>query len=308
LSWAKRQAIVLSSLGWALLVACAGPPPPAAPTSTLATNPTLVRSSATAPPTVPVPTPSPTPPGRESNDPTAVVVFADSSLGGGLSELASAFMVANADVTGVSYKFETSDKLTALIQQGADADVFASADARQMDALRQANLLDGAGSVLVRTGLVIIVSKANPQGIQGLKDLATSGVRFVVPDPTSQATATILATFDKASADTTYGADFRSKAERNILARDGDGQLVVNRVATGEVTAGMVYSTDVDAQSRALLQVIDIPAALNTLVDYPIAVLKNGTNARGGHAFVTYALSPKAQDVLSKFGFLRTAP
>ncbi len=255
-----------------------------------------------------VPIPSPTPLGRETDDPTAVVVFADSSLGSGMAELASAFMVSNADITGVSYKFETSDKLSALIQQGTDADVFASADARQMDTLRQANLLDGPGSVLVRAGLVIIVSMANPQGIQGLKDLANPGVRFVIPEPASQAAATILATFDKASTDSTYGADFRSKAERNILARDGDGQLIAGRVATGEVSAGVVYSTDVDAQARAQLQVIAIPDAVNTLVDYPIAVLKSGTNAKGGRAFVTYALSPKAQDILSKFGFLRTPP
>jgi molybdate transport system substrate-binding protein len=292
----------------AYVVACAGPPPPAVPTSAVAAIPTSVPPIVAVQPTLAVPLPSPTPIGRESDDPTAVVVFADSSLGAALAEVASAFMVSNANVTGVTYKFETSDKLTALIQQGADADVFASADSRQMDRLQQANMLDGPGSVLVRTGLVIIVSKANPQGIQGLKDLANPGVRFIVPEPSSGTAATILATFDKASADPAYSADFRSKAERNILAHDGDGPFVVGRVASGEVNAGMVYSVDVDSQSRAQLQVIDIPVALNSLVDYPIAVLKNGTNARGGRAFVNYALLPKAQDVLSKFGFMRTAP
>jgi ABC-type molybdate transport system substrate-binding protein len=59
----------------------------------------------------------------------------------------------------------------------------------------------------------------------------------------------------------------------------------------------------VDPQLRSQVQQIDIPDALNTLVDYPIAVLKNGTNARGGHAFVNYALSAPAQDVFSRWGF-----
>ncbi|MCA1647531.1 MAG: molybdate ABC transporter substrate-binding protein [Chloroflexi bacterium] len=302
-------AVALASLYGVVLVACSpSPQPPAAPTRSTAQSPTQVQPTFELPSTEVLPRPSPTALGRQSDDPSAVVVFADSALGAALADLASAFMVSNADVTGVSYKLETSDKLIALIQQGADADVLITTDNRQMATLQQANRLDGPPAVLVRSGLVIIARKPNPQGIQGLRDLANAGVRFIVPEPTSATTATILATFDKANADPAYGADFRSKVERNILARDGDGQFVVGRVAAGEVSAAVVYSTDVDAQSRAQLQVIDIPDALNTLVDYPMTVLKNGTNTRGGQAFVNYLRSPKAQDALAAMGFIRAAP
>jgi ABC-type molybdate transport system substrate-binding protein len=138
-----------------------------------------------------------------------------------------------------------------------------------------------------------------------LTDLANSGARFIIPAPSSATTTAILSVFDKASANAEYGADFRSKAERNILARDGDDAFVVSRIASGEVDAGVVYASraKLDPQSRSQVQQIDIPDPFNTLVDYPIAVLKHGTNARGGRAFVSYALAAPAQAVFSRWGF-----
>ena len=61
------------------------------------------------------------------------------------------------------------------------------------------------------------------------------------------------------------------------------------------------------ADARASLQVIDIPDAVNTLLDYSIAVIRAGTNSRGGHAFMTYALSARAQAIFIKWGFTRAA-
>jgi molybdate transport system substrate-binding protein len=295
-----------------LLGACVGPPPAPTP-ATVAGTPTPAPAATPTPlaaarsgPTSPPAAAAPTPPGRQSEDPTAVVVFADSALARPFAELASDFMLASHDATGVSYRFDSPATLGMLLQQGADADVFASAEPRQMDTLRQAGRIDGMNDVLTRDRLVVVVSAANPQGLHSLEDLARPGVRFVVPEPANPTTAAVLATFDKASADPAYGAEFRARAERNILARDGDARFVVGRIARGEVSAGVVYASDAAADdARASLQVIDIPDAVNTPLDYSIAVIKAGTNARGGHAFMTYALSARAQAIFTRWGFTR---
>jgi ABC-type molybdate transport system substrate-binding protein len=132
-------------------------------------------------------------------------------------------------------------------------------------------------------------------------------VRFVVPAPSSATTAALEAVFGRASADPAYGSDFGARADRNVLARDGDDRFVVSRIVAGEVSAGVVYASSLDPDSRARVQLIEIPATLNATVEYPIAVLKNGTNARGGQAYVQYALSPPAQDLLARYGFTRVA-
>jgi molybdate transport system substrate-binding protein len=212
-------------------------------------------------------------------------------------------MLASPEATGVSYRFDNSVTLRSMIQQGADADVFVSIDPAQMDPLLQANLLDGPPSVLSHDQLVIVVSTSNPQHLQSLTDLATSGVRFIVPAPASPTTTSFLKAIDAASADPAYGSDFKTRADRNVLARDGDDHLVVSRIIAGEVSAGVVYSSSLDPQSRSQLQVIPLPPAYSASVDYPIAVLKNGTNTRGGQAFLKYVFTQSAQDILSRYGF-----
>jgi molybdate transport system substrate-binding protein len=330
-----RAVLALACLGAALLaavgVACAPSPPLSSPrvtppseptlsaaieptlsaatepTLSAATEPTLSAATEAASALTPLPSASPTPAAsaRQTDDPTAVVVFAASSFGQALSELGSDFMLAVPEATGVTYHFGKSDTLRAMIEQGAQADVFISQDAAPVDSLRQENLLDGAPDVLTTDQLVIVVSRANPQHLQSLKDLATSGVRFIVPAPSSATTTALLAAFDAASRDPTYGDDFRARADRNVLARDGDDQQVITRIVDGEVSAGVVYASSLgDPASRAQVQTIAVPDSVSAPLEYPIAVLKNATNRRGGQAFVHYALSGRAQDILSRYGFV----
>jgi molybdate transport system substrate-binding protein len=293
----------LIALSAALVVACTGAPAPSSPRVTPPPEPTsapVLQVPATLPP---IPTLVPTVVARQTSDPTAVVIFAASTFGAAFTELGSDFMMAAPGATGVSYRFDNSVKLRSMIQQGADADVFATVDPSQMDPLQQANLLDGSPSILASDQLVIVVSKANPQQLQAFKDLGNAGVRFIVPAPDSPTTTAMLKTFDAASSDPAYGADFRQRADRNVLARDGDDHEVLTRIIAGEVSAGVVYASSLDPQSRSQVQVITLPPALNASVNYPIAVLKNGTNMHGGEAFIKYIMSSAAQDILSHYGF-----
>jgi molybdate transport system substrate-binding protein len=71
------------------------------------------------------------------------------------------------------------------------------------------------------------------------------------------------------------------------------------------VSAGIVFASSIDQGSRSKVQVLPIPDSIGAAASYPIAVLKHATNPTGGQAFVQYALSPQAQDVLSRYGFAK---
>jgi molybdate transport system substrate-binding protein len=335
----RRVVLILCALGTALVVACASsasrPTSSSTPVSNVAApglgaatptpqGPPLLSGSGPEDDTTAVPTegalsgggaasaqptlvPTPTVLTRQTADPSAVVVFAATPFGGAFSELGSDFMLSAPEATGVSYRFDNSSQLRNLIQTGADADVFVSMDPAQMDSLNQANLLASAPSVLVQDRLVIVVSQANPQSLRDFKDLANPGMRFIIPAPASTTSSAIQAAFSKASSDPTYGADFAAKADRNVLARDGDDRLVLDRITAGEVSAGIVYASSITPGSRAKVQVLAIPDSISAVADYPIAVLKHGTNLQGGRAFMQYALSAQAQDLLSRYGFSKAA-
>lgn len=296
----------LAAIGVALLIACAPSPQLSSARVTEAPSQPTPTTLAIIPTLAPLPTATATTTtGRQTQDPTAVVVFAPSVFGHALADLGSQFMVADPGATGVSYRFDTPATLVSLLQQGADADVFLSLDSASMDAVQQANLLEGQPSVLAEDQLVVVVPTANPQHLQSFQDLARGGVRFIVPAPSNPTTTALMAAFDSASHDPAYGDDFGAKADRNVLARDGNDQQVISRIVAGEVSGGVVYASSIDSSVQPQLRTIPIPTSVSAPVQYPIGVLKNGSNHQGGEAFVKYALSAPAQDILSRYGFAK---
>jgi molybdate transport system substrate-binding protein len=214
-----------------------------------------------------------------------------------------AFQQANPNAK-LTFNFGASSTLATQLGQGAGADVFASADQTQMDNARKADAISGPDQVFARNRLVLITPKDNPGQIMSVKDLAKDGVKFVTAQPTvpiGQYTDQLL---DKAQADpATYGDDFKSRVQANVVSREDNVRQVVSKVQLGEADAAIVYSTDATPQVRDQLQVIQVPDALQTLATYPIANAK-GKNAAGGDAFTRYVLSPQGQATLARWGFL----
>jgi molybdate transport system substrate-binding protein len=216
--------------------------------------------------------------------------------------MAIAFQTANSNAR-LTFNSGASSALATQLGQGARADVFASADQTQMDNAKKTDAIGGQDRVFARNRLVVIAPKDNPKKIMAVKDLANDGVKFVTAAtsvPIGQYTAQML---DKAVADPTFGADFKSKVEANTVSREDNVRQVVSKVQLGEVDAAVVYSTDATPQVRNQLQIIQVPDPLQTLATYPIAVAK-GSNSAGGEAFVSYVLGPAGQATLAKWGFL----
>src|SRR2546426_4005688 len=116
--------------------------------------------------------------GSPSRAKRTLTVFAAASLSDAFGEIGRRFEREHADLA-VRFNWSGSQQLATQIEQGAPADVFASADARWMDYARDHSLLAGDAVVFARNHLIVIVPKANPARIGRLQDLARRGVKVV---------------------------------------------------------------------------------------------------------------------------------
>jgi len=259
-----------------------------------AATPTAAPATA-APAATPVPTTAPT------TTPATLTVFAAASLTGSFGDIGKAFEAANPGVT-VKFNFAGSQALRTQIEQGAPADVFASADHKNMDPLVTENLAaSGAPQDFATNLLTVILPPKNPANLQTLQDLAKPGLKLVFEDasvPAGNYTRQILTNMSK---DLTYGTDFSTKVLANVVSNETDVKQVVAKVDQGEGDAGVVYVTD--ALAAPDLKSIPIPANFNVIAHYPITVLEKAPSADLAKAFVAYVLSPDGQAIMKKWGF-----
>jgi molybdate transport system substrate-binding protein len=256
----------------ALLAACGGSSTAAAPTATVA-------------------------------PPVTLTVLAAASLKGSFTKIGQQFQAAHPNVT-VNFSFGGSDALAAQINQGAPADVFASANITQMNVVVKAGNIDASSvQTFAHNRLVVIVPKANPSNIQMLQDLAKPGIKLDLAAATVPAGQYAVAFLTKASADPSFGASYKANVLKNVVSYETDVTSVLNKVSLGEADAGIVYTTD--AQTTAsTVTTIAIPDNLNTIAVYPIAPVKASHNAATASAFDAYVTSADGQAVLASFGFL----
>ncbi|HMQ34125.1 MAG TPA: molybdate ABC transporter substrate-binding protein [Chloroflexaceae bacterium] len=273
-----------------LLAACGGAPAASQPTS----------------PPAPTDAPTEAPAEAATTGEGALSVFAAASLADAFEELATAFEAANPGVE-VVYNFAGSQQLAAQINEGAPADVFASANRAQMQTAIDGGRIDaGSEQTFVRNRLVVIPPADNPAGVETLQDLATPGLRLILADvavPVGQYSLDVLA---RASALPDYTANYSPTVLANVVSYEDNVRAVLTKVALGEGDAGIVYTTDAALDADNVRQ-IGIPDELNTIANYPVAPLNDSPNAALAEAFIAYLLSPEAQAVLTRYGFISPA-
>lgn len=289
------------------LVACSAPvpAPTAAPAAVPPTAAPAAAPAATAvPPTAAPPTAVPT-----AVPPTAVpvqrtlTVFAAASLTESFTEMGKQFEAAYPGAKAV-FNFTGSQQLRAQLEQGAPADVFASANTKEMNAaIVSSVIVSGTQKTFARNRLVVIFPKDNPGQIEALADLARPGLKLVVADkavPVGQYTVDML---DKMSKDPAYGADFADKVQANVVSRENDVKAVVAKARLGEADAGVVYSTDASAAAGKLGS-LALPDQFNQLATYPIAPLAKAPQPDLAQQFMDLVLSDAGQQLLAKYGFI----
>jgi molybdate transport system substrate-binding protein len=221
----------------------------------------------------------------------SITVSAAASLTEAFTQLGRQFQKQNKGTT-VSFNFGSSSTLEIQIQQGAPADVFASADITNMDKLAAAGDVSGKPVVFARNLLEIAVAKGNPKKIKTLADTLKPGVQLVLCAPTVPCGKFALQAYQQAGLTVPK------------VPTGQDVKATLSSVSLGAADAAIVYVTDVKAAKDKVAGVV-IPGAQNVVATYPIAVVRSSANAATARAFVKYVASPAGKATLLKFGFLK---
>ena len=231
---------------------------------------------------------SPSPSGGGSQLTGPLTVFAAASLTESFNAAKATLQKAHPGLS-ITYSFAGSQQLVTQIQNGAPADVIATADMKTMDTLSNAGLVD-TPKVFAHNKLEIVVAPGNPKGIKGLADLARSDLTVVLEDPSVPAGNFARQALQK------QGITVNPKS----LELDVKSEL--QKVALGEADAGIVYVTDVTAAGSKVSGVA-IPDDQNVIATYPVAVVKATSHLAAAQAFVTDVVSGTTQRALRAHGF-----
>ena len=229
-----------------------------------------------------------------------MTVLAASSLTDAFGELAGRFEEQNPGVE-VRQSFESSSTLLAQIQQGAPADVFASASAEEMDAAVEEGLTEGEPEVFVKNREVVMVPKDNPAGIRAFEDVAEPGVKLVLAEEGVPAADYALEILGKAEEE--YGPGFERDVLNNVVSREADVRASVNRVVVGDADATFGYASDHTPDVRHRVEVVAIPEDLNIVATYPVAALEDAKEPELARRWVDLVTGEEGQRVLEKWGF-----
>ncbi len=235
-----------------------------------------------------------------------LTVFAAASLTDAFNEISEKFKQQNPSVT-FDFNYAGSQQLRTQLEQGAAADVFASANTAEMNnAIKSDLVISGTQKTFVRNRLAVIIPKDNPGGINELKDLAKPRLKIVLAAAGVPVGGYALTALDKMNAD--LGATFSQTVLSNVVSYEDNVKQVVAKIQLGEGDAGIVYSSDVTPDAAAKVTKIDIPDKYNVLATYPIAMLKAAPQADLAAKFVDYVLSADGQAILKKWGFIPVNP
>ncbi|MGI8613414.1 MAG: molybdate ABC transporter substrate-binding protein [Nocardioidaceae bacterium] len=220
-----------------------------------------------------------------------LTVYAASSLTSALTQIGKDFESSHPGVT-VRFSFGGSSDLVAQLEQGAPADVFASADTANMDKATSANLVEGKPVSFASNTLQIAVPPDNPAAISSFADLSKPNVKLVI-----------------CAAEVPCGAAARQVAmvagqKLTPVSEEQSVTDVLAKVESGEADAGLVYVTDVLA-AGSKVKGITFPESGQVVNTYPIATLSNSADTSLAQQFVDQVTGPVGQKVLAGFGFAK---
>jgi molybdate transport system substrate-binding protein len=229
--------------------------------------------------------------------PGDMLVFAAASLREACTDLQRSFEQAHPGLR-LRFNFAGSQELRTQLDQGATADVFISADVRQMEAAERAGLV-GPTRLLVSNSPVLVVPRSNPARLTRFVDLPDVK-RLVIGTSEVPIGHYTLEVLDKANA--ALGGNFRARVEAKVVSRELNVKQVLAKVVLGEADAGIVYASDA-ASAGAQVQVVPIPAEFNVVAHYPMAAVKRAPHPSLAAEYLQALASPAAQAVFAKYGF-----
>jgi molybdate transport system substrate-binding protein len=218
-----------------------------------------------------------------------LTVFAAASLTESFTDLQATLKTSDPGLA-VTYSFAGSGAVVTQVQQGAPADVVATADKASMQKLVDAGLVEQP-TIFAGNELEILVAPGNPLGIKTLHDLARADIKLVLGDETVPA--------GKYASQILGGAGVTA----HPVSKETDVKAAVAKVTSGEADATIVYVTDVKAAGSKGTGVV-IPDAQNVVASYPLAIVSATKHHAAAAFFVNEVVTGEGQRALRARGFL----
>lgn len=219
----------------------------------------------------------------------AITVFAASSLKSVFARIAEQFEKSHPG-TRVSFNFAGSSDLVTQLTQGAPADVFASADEKNMGKALDAGLVTGDPAKFATNTLTIVTRPGNPKGIASLQDLTRPATLVVVCAP------------QVPCGSATEKAEKAADVMLTPVSEESAVADVLGKVVSGQADAGLVYVTDARSAGDKVAAV-SFPEAGQAVNTYPIAVLNQSRNPDVARMFVDLVTGPEGRQELTEAGF-----
>ena len=237
------------------------------------------------------------------NEKATITVFAAASLTDAFREIASEFESGRPGVE-VRLNFAGSQRLRSQLELGATADVFASADERQMKLAEEAGLTAGNVNHFTSASMAVIVTQES--GIAALYGLGNRETKVVLAHGSVPAGVYARRLLQLLSTnDTGLGEDYAARVLANVVSEETSVKVVEQKVVLGEADAGVVYRPGAltALSSGSVRELPQPPDAGELRALYPIATLKDSASQELAEEFIDFVLSREAQDILSSYGF-----
>lgn len=237
-----------------------------------------------------------------ADEPEELVVFTAASLTGAFSEIGKMYE----EKTGIKvvFNFDGSQALRTQIMHGAYADVFASANNKQMNGLKDLGLINNSTvSIFTRNKLSLIIPKDNPAGISDIRDIAKPGSKIVIGTKDVPVGDYALQIIDKLGDDPAWGPEYKEKVLANIISQETNVNYVVTKIALGEADVGFAYVSDITRELSSRVSQIEIPDEYNIIAEYPVGIPTESRYPVAAQNFINLVKSEEGRAVLERYGF-----
>jgi molybdate transport system substrate-binding protein len=233
-----------------------------------------------------------------------ITVFAAASLTEPFKEIGESFETLHPDIK-VVFNFAGSQQLYVQLKEGAQADIFVSANKREIDgATKNSLILPDSHKVFIKNRLIIIYPKNNPGNIYSLTDLARPGIKLDIGYKSVPVGLYTLKMLDKMSNNKSFGKDFKKRVLNNVVSFEDNVKSVLTKVSLGEADGGVVYVSDVSGKRSGEIGTIEIPDDFNQIALYYIAPLISSQTQEEAKDFIVFVLSKTGQKIMSEHGFI----
>jgi molybdate transport system substrate-binding protein len=224
-----------------------------------------------------------------------LTVFAAASLKDAFEQIEAPFEAAHPGVK-VTFNFGGSQQLAAQINQGALADVFASAAAKNLDQVAY----DPSSRRIFALNQLVVITRSSSGRLHSLRALSNCS-RIVLAAPPVPAGGYALYALRAVSK--RLGQSWLNTVQQHVVSQEQDVRAVLAKVELGEADAGIVYRSDA-VSGKGKVYTLAIPDAYQPAIVYPIAGLKSSTQPHLCMEFIHFVLGPEGQRVLSGQGFV----